>query len=49
MFSHVAVGVAEGLRAVSGELPSGFDDMHCSPIFIRLLAALGIMTRVRLF
>ena len=49
MFSNVAVGVAEGLRAVSGELPLGFDDMHCSPMFIRLLAALGIMTRVRLF
>jgi hypothetical protein len=49
MSSNVAVGVAEGLRAVSGELPLGFDDMHCSPMFIRLLAALGIMAPVRLF
>jgi hypothetical protein len=49
MFSHVAVGVAEGLRAVSGELPLGFDDMHCSPMFIRSLAALGIMAPVRIF
>jgi len=47
MSFNVAVGVAEGLRAVSGELPLGFD-MHCSPMFIRSLAALGIMAPLRL-